>query len=151
HPVGLDITLGLKDKQPTDWDGEVHVSEGKVLAVTIVEGNPKATATGQRFTVRSFRRPKVDANAVYKPILRVSLDAPPSATVTFKTTQGKFTVALADLGEGKAKTYLNGQVSVERADGALKITRPGTEDDYPALARGAGGTVWLAYLAYQPG
>ena len=52
--TGVLITLGLKDEKATDWNGEVSVSAGKVLRVDIVQGNPKATVEGNKFTVRSI-------------------------------------------------------------------------------------------------
>src|SRR5688500_1652568 len=51
--AGVLITLGLKDKAGTEWDGEVAISAGKVLAVDIVDGNPKASVEGTKFNVRS--------------------------------------------------------------------------------------------------
>src|SRR5688572_13655779 len=47
--AGVLITLGLKDKAGTEWDGEVAISAGKVLAVDIVDGNPKASVEGTKF------------------------------------------------------------------------------------------------------
>jgi hypothetical protein len=40
---------------------------------------------------------------------------------------------------------------VRREEGAVKLTAAGTEDDFPALARGPEGTIWLAYVAYRKG
>src|SRR5262249_47216833 len=49
------------------------------------------------------------------------------------------------------KKFLDGRASAERQELALRLTDPETEDDYPSLAKGADGTIWLAYVAYQPG
>ncbi|GIW82978.1 MAG: hypothetical protein KatS3mg105_4785 [Gemmatales bacterium] len=37
------------------------------------------------------------------------------------------------------------------ANKALQITKTSTEDDFPAAARAADGTIWLAFAAYKPG
>src|SRR5262245_58304178 len=53
--IGLEIALGLKDEQPTPWNGEVQVSEGKVREVEIIQGGgPNAKVEGNRFTVRTI-------------------------------------------------------------------------------------------------
>src|SRR4051794_39689638 len=38
--VGLEIALGLKDGQPTEWEGDVKVSKGRVVAVAIERSGP---------------------------------------------------------------------------------------------------------------
>src|SRR5437867_651806 len=54
--VGLEITLGLKDAKPADWEGEIQVSEGKVLNIDVVQSGPDAKAKGPRFSVSSAQR-----------------------------------------------------------------------------------------------
>jgi hypothetical protein len=148
--VGLDIALGLQDKEPARWDGEVQVSEGRILGLEVRQGGPQAKAEGNRFTARS-RRMMVQRQVVVGPELQVNLDAPLSAKVTVTTEQGKFTFTLSDLAGGTAKTFLGGQASVERQEGSVRLTGRGTEDDYPAMARGPDGTAWMVYVEYQPG
>src|SRR5438034_6334280 len=52
-----------------------------------------------------------------------------------------FSFALAELTPGTTKTFLDGRATVTAEVGALRLTGPKTEDDYPALARGRDGTV----------
>src|SRR5262249_5571667 len=85
------------------------------------------------------------------PILRLGLDAPPSAKVTVQTKQGKFEFTVKDLTAGAAKEFLDSGVSVERQEGSVRLTGRDTEDDFPVLARAADGTLWLAYVEYTPG
>jgi len=145
--IGVEIALGLKDEEPTPWGGTVQVSEGRVESLEIVGGGPNAGVQGNRYNGRSIRRQQ----AIVGPKLHVSLDAPPTATVTVKTRQGEFQFALADIISGAAKKFLDGRAAVERQEAAVRLTGPETEDDYPALAKGKDGTIWLAYVAYQPG
>jgi hypothetical protein len=151
-PVNLaafQINMGLKDTKPTVWDGDVKLSEGRIISLEIIKGHPKATVNGNRFVLKTILQKKKDV--LVRPVLRVSADAPPSARVTVNTAQGQFTFTLAKLAEPGTRTFLDGQVSVERQDGAVRLTSGPTEDDYPALARGPDGTLWLAYNEYQPG
>ena len=49
--IGLTITLGLKDEQRTPWDGEVTVSEGRVLSPRRHPRPPNASSEGSKFKV----------------------------------------------------------------------------------------------------
>ena len=46
----LEIALGLKDKELKPWDGEIQVSEGRVLDLTLTRGGPRATVESTRST-----------------------------------------------------------------------------------------------------
>ena len=43
------------------------------------------------------------------------------------------------------------QGDAEGKQASVKLTGPNTEDDFPAMAKAADGTVWLAYVEYKPG
>jgi hypothetical protein len=148
--VALEISLGLKDQKPTAWDGEVQISTGRITNVAIVRGGPKPTVEGSRFSVRSVLQ-MMGKQPPLGPIIRVNVDAPPTATVTVKTKQGQFAFTLAEVTSDTPKAHLDGQVTVERQEAVTRLTGPATEDDFPALANGRDGTIWLAYVEYQPG
>lgn len=153
--AGVLITLGLKDKEGTEWDGEVAVSAGKVLAVDIVDGNPKASVVGNKFSVRSVATPKKAAkkkgDAITRPMVRITFNAPPTAKVTVTTKQGAFDFVLGDLPADARRLYLDGQAAVEREEGAFRLTAGDVEHDYPAIAKAPDGTIWLAYSEYRKG
>ena len=94
HLTGVLITFGLKDQKATDWNGDVTVSAGKILRVDLVQGNPKAMIDGNKFAAKSiFPAKKVEkkkAGNIQHPIVRITLDAPASATVKVTTKQGNF-------------------------------------------------------------
>ncbi len=153
--TGVLLTFGLKDQKGTEWDGEVAVSQGKVVSIDIVEGGPKATAQGSKFNVKTVFYPKKiekkKEGAIIRPSVRVTLDAPPSARVTVTTKQGKFDFVLGDLPEAARRLYLDSQASAEREEGAFRLTSGEVEHDYPALAKASDGTLWLAYSEYRRG
>ncbi|HEX5269521.1 MAG TPA: hypothetical protein VFW33_03490, partial [Gemmataceae bacterium] len=146
NPVGLVVHLGVKDTEPTPWGGEVELSEGKLLAMSVRRGGAMAGVDGTKFRARSVRQQM----AVNGPILRIDLDAPAGTKVTVKTRQGDLSFKPADLTPGTRKPFLDGKATVEREEGAFRLTGRDTEDDYPALAKGADGTAWLAYVEYRP-
>ncbi len=149
--AALHITLGLKDKQDTDWDGEVSISAGKILNIDLLQGNAKRKVDGHKFFVRStLSKAAKKKGALTRPIMNVTLQAPAEAQVKIKTPQGDFAFKLGELALGSTKVFLEGQVAVLREVGALRLTDPQTEDDYPALARAPDGKLWLVYNEYQP-
>jgi hypothetical protein len=150
--IGLEVELGLTDDQRTDWDGEVEVSEGKVTHLE-VQRPPNGKANGAKYTVFTVRRmpPQQPQPVIIHPVLRITLDAPPTATVTLKTKQGTFSFTPAGLADGQVKEYLGGRASAERQDPAVRLTGRDTEDDFPVMAQGKDGRTWLAYVEYQPG
>jgi hypothetical protein len=146
NQVTLEVSLGLKDKEQTMWRGEVQVTDGKVTGIEIAQGGVKSTVNGSRFSVL-HRKQQTD---LLPPLLRVNLEAPPAAGVTIKAGQGEFSFKLADLPDGPA-SFLDGQASVEKLASAIRLTGPATEDDFPAMATARDGTIWMAYVEYQPG
>jgi hypothetical protein len=151
HPVGLEIDLGRKDMEPAAWDGDVQVSEGRLVDMTIRRGGANAKVDGSHFTGRSVKQQQAMMDVIVGPILRIGLDAPPTATVSVQTKKGKFEFKLEDLKTGTTKEFLDGGAVVERQEGSVRLTGRETEDDFPALARGPDGTLWLAYVEYKPG
>jgi hypothetical protein len=154
--IGLEIALGLRDSSPTDWDGDLTVSEGRVSELEIVRSAIGASVEGNRFALGTTKnmakkKKKAQANgAVLSSILRTNLEAPESATVTIRTGQGRFSLKLSELTRGAPKLFLGGQASVERQDAAVRLTGAKTEDDFPAVTKTADGSVWLAYVEYRP-
>ncbi|HEY7328125.1 MAG TPA: hypothetical protein VH592_10815 [Gemmataceae bacterium] len=149
--VNLVIRPGLKDTKRTVWDGSIDVSEGRVLAVESIFANQRNKSEDGRFkafTKMAKQNKKQEAN---RPQIHLSLDAPESATVTVSTQQGKFSFKISDIAIGSSKNLLGGQVRIEREQPALRLTGSETEDDYPVMAKGKDGAVWLAYVEYQPG
>jgi hypothetical protein len=147
------MTLGLKDQEPTFWEGTVSLSAGKLLSTDVVLANPKATTKDGTFKVRSIAAPKQpkQQDPMIRPTLRLTLDAPPTTRVTVTTKQGTWEFALDKLSADSAQTFLQDQVSVLLEEGAMRLTGGEVESDYPAMARAADGTLWLAYCEYHKG
>src|SRR5581483_11944261 len=95
--VALEFDLGLKDEKATDWDGEVQVSEGRIAAMRVVRGGPKARVDGNRYVARTVSRMQKQKPVIVRPLLQVTVEASPAANVTLKTAHGTVTFALKDL------------------------------------------------------
>lgn len=152
QPTAVQISLGLKDQKVTDWEGQITTSAGTILALDIVQGNPKATARAGKFNVRTiFAKMNAKKDTLTKPILRLTVDAPPSAKIQVTTNHGNFEFVLADVAVGTGRGFLDGQASVQREEAGIRLTNKAVENDYPSLARGADGGIWLAYCEYRAG
>ena len=151
----LRISLGLKDREPTDWDGRIEVSQGEVVDVVV---QPVRAGKAERNSWKAKSQPpkKLPQKSVHdpkqakleRPVVLATLDASQAAKVSVVTNQGTFSFALGDLKQGTPQTLLDGQARVELLPLTVRLTsRPGDED-LPAAAQDADGNVWVAYMAY---
>lgn len=164
--VGLKIRFGVGDKQPTKWDGSVSTSEGKVgwvsgwrfEAMDAVKGTDGWTASTRRTANqrRSNNPARAAGSRSAAPVLDngviVGLSGVTDGTrVEVKTEQGEFSFTIGELAYGTVLTQLDGRVEVERAAAPEELTNGKTDDDFPAVATGSDGTVYVAYVSFMPG
>lgn len=148
--VSLRITLGLKDTEPTAWDGDMKVSEGRVSRLS-GQLRPNDRVEGSAWTMSTRFQGQGPNRQLQHVVLLATLDAPASAKLELQTKPGSFSVLPADLKLGSSASFLQGAATVERLPPSLQITHERTEDDFPACASGGDGTIWCAYVAYQNG
>ena len=172
--IGLELGLGLKEPLAAEWDGEIKVSEGRVVEIDVERAQGDAVVNGARFSVAPVAAKKAVAKnkqgaaknkkaqmkkqaqakkqqaAQQGATIAVVLDAPAAATVRVTTRRGEFSFKPADLPARGPKRFLDDDASVERTSAAMRLTPDGTEDDFPAAAKGSNGSVWLVSVAYQP-
>jgi hypothetical protein len=165
--VGFRLRLGLNDKTPTNWDGSVTVSPGKVVAISGWRFTPADSTDGTN-SWQAATRPAVGPRRANNP-RRAALNARPNApiadngvllsltgvtedsVVKVKTVQGDFSFKVAEAPYGKILDELNEAVEVERTASAVPLTDSKTDDDYPSAAVAADGTVFTAYTSFTPG
>jgi hypothetical protein len=166
------VTLGLQDKEPADWSGQIAVTGGEVVELSgwrFEEKDAVEATTGWKCRTRSYVAPE-HTYPVNRPIgqpkptpmqpwpngITVTVrGAEPS--VTLKLAQGEVQFDADDVRLGEPKNFLNDQVRVERLP-ALSVLRPPAppksdgpvQDDYPAFwVRYKTGKHYLAWVAYQ--
>lgn len=165
------VTLGLHDKQAADWDGQVAINGGEVTGLTGWRFENKDAVNGDLrgwkcrthdYIVPGDRYPLQQANGKAPTVpqeawpngvtLRVRGSAP---AVTLRLPRGEVKFQPADLVLGEPKTFLDGQVRVERLPetGVLRGPDRGmhpVQDDYPAFwVRYRTRKHYLAWVAYQ--
>lgn len=156
--IAVLLMLGLKDQQGRDWNGEVTIDRGRILALRGIEfDNNDAIlsasewecnterVSSMRFRGRTPENPPVSAEGVM-----VVMEAPLSARLSVKTVNGNFTVPLNRVRYGKKDLDLRGEVSYERVPFPDLIAPPvsGKNDDFPAIAADGKGNIWMAWVSY---
>jgi hypothetical protein len=171
-PASFRVVLGLKDKEPTDWSGQGAVADGEAVELKgwrfeemdAVEGTAKwkcktreYIAPGERFPLdpASGKPPPPQQEPWPNGVVLTVRGADPTVTLTLPAGEVKFKAS--DVPLGQPKTFLDGQVRVERLP-ATSVLRPPAEakdpapvqDDYPAFwVRYKTGKQYLAWVAYQ--
>ncbi len=150
NSIGVLITFGLTDKEPTNWSGEISLSSGQIISITGFRLGPKMEIEGNRFTIRSrFAGPQ--QKVIIQPQIFAVISATEDATMTVSTKQGEFSIKVGDLSFWQPKQFLDGRVQVERALPTFKLTQNKKEEDFPAATADFEGNLWLAYVAYTHG
>jgi hypothetical protein len=168
----LRVTLGLADKEPTDWSGEVAVDGGRVTNITgwrfeekdAIQGTKGWKCRTRNYIAPSARQPIQPASGMApKPPTQpwpngVTLTiCGISPTVILKLPNGEMKFTSQELLLGEPKTFLNGAVRVDRLPD-IALLRPTVldsandpvQDDYPAFwVRYKTGKHFLAWVAYQ--
>lgn len=148
--VSFELAVGLGASQAGVYDGEVRVSAGRVVEIAVIRANGTTRIDGARFSVggaaakQANKKKKANQQPPGGATLRVTLDAPRDATVTVKTGRGEFSFVVDELKPDNRKTFLDGTAAVSWQYPTIRLTGPVIEDDFPVLARGADGSLWLA-------
>ncbi|MFV1969267.1 MAG: hypothetical protein ACC628_27925, partial [Pirellulaceae bacterium] len=93
--MSIGIRFGLKDKQPSAWNGKISLSHGEVVAMEVSprktgragEGAWQLRTVAQAKPARKSVHDPKRAKLVY-PRLTVTVDAPMTAKATVTTEQG---------------------------------------------------------------
>ena len=166
--VGVLVRFGLTDRAPAVWDGSVEVSAGKVEDVAGWRFQQKDEVNGlawkastRPLTVRRSNAQKKGAQAGKKKaageamadngvVLRLT-GVTDDAVVTVKLPKGEVAFRLGEIPYDHPLSRLEGAVEVERVAATAKITSTRADDDYPAVAVSADGTVFTSYVSFTPG
>jgi hypothetical protein len=164
------ITLGLLDKEPTDWSGRVSVTGGEVTELTgwrfeetdAVQGMTAWKCRTHNYIAPAERYPIMPASGKPKePALEPWANgvtiavrgATPTVTLTLHNGEAKFEASDVPLGE--PKHFLGGQIRVEQLPHTVVVRPPAptkvdaVQDDYPAFwVRYKTGKHYLAWVAY---
>jgi hypothetical protein len=153
------ILLGVGDREPAVWDGEVTVTPGSIqrLQGWRFRGDD-ATDSKTSWKASSGNTPgQVGRLAAGQPLPLVengvivstaTLD--PGARFDVKTKQGDFSFQAQDVPWGARKRFLEGRVAVDRVPNTLELAASKEDEDFPAIAQGD-DAVWVSYVQFTRG
>ncbi len=172
-PLLLKITLGLRDTEPTNWDGIAHLDKGEFLEIQgwvfdVAEQVHGPTVSWQVKTkTANFdtsrekggetgesggqRRTRYGSSATRPVGVWLQLRAPADATVSVNTVKGSFQILLEKIPPRAPVAVLDGRVSIERAVATLPVSQTTAQEDYPSIAVAPDGGVYATWISYKDG
>jgi hypothetical protein len=163
EPVSLRVRFGVKDKEGQDWSGKMELSEGSVQSTRGWRWMPGDHANGNEWTIATRRgaaqsaaeRKRVAEGAKLpvrdNGLIATLTDTKPDTSISFSSKPGDTTFKLSDIPYGKPHVALDGNLVIERVPSATDLAVSTDDEDYPTIARGKDGTLYLAYVAFTHG
>ena len=138
NAIGLRLTFGVGDAEPTDWRGSLSASGGWGQSST-------------SWTSRTTRPPAKKAGPppiVPAETIDTAVGGPGAVNVT--TNQGNFQFDPSSLSLGQRASFLDGRVTVQRTPAPVSIANGPLDEDFVAAAADSSGAIWAAYVEYEP-
>lgn len=170
--TAIRITFGEKQERETDYSGSLSLGQGRVVELipwrffggdrlnsgeSWTLSTRRANMENQPDEPRPLATPGPNQNIVPKGLTAI-IDAPAQARAEIRTRSGMYAFGLDALAGGRVLEFANGDVTVQRAPGPVRISpappanvNTAAEHDYPSLAIAADGSAWAAWQFYQTG
>ncbi len=150
------MAVGVKDTQPTFWDGHVRVEHGELTQIKgyrfLQKEDHILSPDSWKITSR-VERMLEEPNLVRQSpegILFFGVATSPNAKFHVSTQQGDYSFELGDLSFGKQLLELNGRVRVELLPAATKLSENcRNADDFPSITVSRDGTVWAVWSSFD--
>jgi hypothetical protein len=152
-PASFRVLFGVTDAVSTRWDGTITAKQAGNFTTEgwRLEGSDNLDGTLFHFNThpaRLFNNPS--GGSIVANGFIITADAvSESSEFSIATAQGDFHFSAAEVPYGSGIYKLGGRVYVDRVPPAVRLTNTPEEEDYPAVAAGANGDVWLAYVQFH--
>ncbi|MGA2133841.1 MAG: hypothetical protein ABSH50_16220 [Bryobacteraceae bacterium] len=161
--VTLRVVFGYQRAAVKNYDGSVRVAGGVLRSIApwrFLENDAITGANSWKLEIRRIifeNQPDAPEPMAGGPFpqnivpagIFVTVDSTASS-IDFQTSQGNFSVRVADLSFGRELWFLDHDVEVQRVPTAQRISPKNVEEhDYPSIAVARNGEVWTAWQAYQ--
>jgi hypothetical protein len=152
-PAAFRVLCGVTDAARTRWDGSLKVKDAGTFTIEGWRFEADDNVDGNRFhfstrAARRFGEPEgkiIVANGLIVTASAITA----SSEFVFKTAQGDFSFLASEVPYSKGIYELDGRVYVDRVPVAARLTNTREEEDYPSLASGPQGDIWLAYVQFH--
>jgi DNA-binding transcriptional ArsR family regulator len=158
--IAFRILLGLKDVEPTSWDGKVTLSEGRVNAIqgwrfsdTDATDYTKSWTASTRYASPNMaqRRRGITRGAVTENGVIISASGVTASTrFDVETRQGNFSFTASALPFGEVRSFLKSGVLVDRVPASVQLTTSIEDQDFPSTAQTA-DEVLVAFVEFTHG
>jgi hypothetical protein len=152
-PASFRVLLGVTDSTSTRWDGTITPKQaGKITTegwrfegVDNIDGTLFHLNT---HPARVFNNP-VGGSFVANGFIINADSVSETSEFDITTAQGDFTFRASEVPYGQGVYKLGGRVYVDRVSPAARLTDTPEEEDYPSIAAGANGDIWLTYVQFH--
>lgn len=151
--------FGGADPSVADWSGSVSVNAGSALIAAshhfgAGEGfDGSAWSCGNQWDGRLQMEPSDQAAfpaTRWKGIV-LDIDGGDNTVVTVSTAQGDSEFRPGEVSYHEPIERLDGRLRIERVPASQRMSESLADDDYPAIAIGPDGTIWVAWIAFEDG
>jgi Protein of unknown function (DUF3604) len=152
------VLLGVGGTSVARWDGTVQVRGGTVASLDPwrfegSDGISGSTWHCSTHPVRLFSGTTPSSpggnNIVANGLLLTVAASGGDPEISMTTAQGDFGFRLSELTYGAPLSRLEGKVVLDRIPATTQITNTKDEEDFPSVAAGKDGEVWLAYIQFH--
>lgn len=153
------ILFGGADSAIADWSGSLSAASGTATVVAAHHFGAHETFDSSSWECGNQWDGKLQmepADEAVFPVTRwkgvvVDVSGDDQARIAIRTAQGE-----ADFRAGQVRYHeplrlMDGRIRVERAPPSRRVSDSLADDDYPAIAIGPDGRVWLAWIAFENG
>ena len=153
------ILFGGADAAVADWSGSLSATSGRAKIITAHHFGPDETfdptswKCGNQWDGRLQMEPK--DQAVFSPTrwkgVVVDVKGGDQTRVSITTAQGNAEFRAGEVRYQEVLRRLDGRIRIERVPASERMSESLADDDYPAMAIGPDGRVWVAWIAFENG
>lgn len=153
------VLFGGADSQVRDWSGSASATAGTVAVVASHHFGPGETAQGSAWNCGNQWDGQLQMEprdqAEFPPVrwkgVVIDVESSGETVVRLETAQGTAEFSTGRVRYQEPTRLLDGRMRVERVPASMRMAESLAADDYPAIAVGPDGRVWVAWIAFEDG
>lgn len=153
------ITFGGADPAVADWSGSLSATAGNASIIASYHFgagetfDESAWKCGNQWDGRLQMEPR--DQAAFSPTrwkgIVVDVEGGDATAVSIRTAHGDATFRAGEVRYHEPLERLGGRIRIERVPSSQRMSDSLGDDDYPAIAIGPDGRVWVAWIAFENG
>ena len=147
------VLFGVTDSAPTRWDGSVMAMQAGQTKLEPWRFEGIDNIAGDQFHLTTHPGRAFNSSNITLPVANgfiiTATAVGDGSEFSFVTSQGKFGFRASEVPYGNGIYKLGARVYVDRVPVSAHLTDTREEEDYPSLAAGRNGDIWLAYMQFH--